>query len=136
MAYLDRAAILAAQDLEFEDIDVPEWGGTVRVYALSVTQREELFLLMIDASESIRASSKRKDEDGELSIKLDISRLARSKAQVVIWCVADADGKRLFQQSDLDAIGLKSGDVIERLYNRVMAISGTNDLALGDISKN
>jgi hypothetical protein len=31
---LTRAAILAA-DLLFEDVPVPEWGGTVRVWALS-----------------------------------------------------------------------------------------------------
>lgn len=136
MAHLDRAAILAAQDLGFEDIDVPEWGGTVRVYALSVTQREELALLMVDMSESVRASAKRGKDDGDFEIKLDMKRLAQSKAQVVVWSAADADGNRLFTQKDIDAVGLKSPAVVERLYDKAMDLSGTRELMTGDIAKN
>lgn len=136
MAYLDRAAILAAQDLGFADVDVPEWGGTVRVYALSVTQREELSLLMVDMSESIKASAMRGKDDGDFEVKLDLAKLARSKAQVVVWSAADGDGNRLFAQKDLEAVGLKAPAVVERLYDKAMELSGTHELMAGEIAKN
>lgn len=35
MELLDKAAILAAEDRQYEDVEVPAWGGTVRVAQLT-----------------------------------------------------------------------------------------------------
>lgn len=42
MALLTKADIFAAQDLPTRDVEVPEWGGTVRIRALTVAQMEGL----------------------------------------------------------------------------------------------
>ena len=49
MSLLSKAAILAADDLPTIDIAVPEWGGSVRIRALTAGQREELEAEIIHA---------------------------------------------------------------------------------------
>lgn len=132
--YLDRAAIIAAQDLNYQDVDVPEWGGIVRVCGLSITQREELSLLMVDMSATMKAAAMSKDPD--FSFQIDNAKLASTKAQVVVWTACDGEGKRLFAQKDVDAVGLKSPTVIERLYDVAMELSGANELTGDAITKN
>ncbi len=134
--YLDRAAIIAAQDLGYQDVDVPEWGGTVRVYALSATQNDKLHLQVLDMSESMKASALNGKNGGDFEIKLDMDKWAESKAQVVVWTVADGDGNRLFTQKDIGTVGLKSGEVIDRLYDVAIELSGATALSMNAISKN
>ena len=40
MPILNKAAILAAEDLKTETVAVPEWGGEVRVRTLTGTERD------------------------------------------------------------------------------------------------
>ena len=40
MTYLTREAILAKDDVQIEELHVPQWGGTVRVRGMSGTQRD------------------------------------------------------------------------------------------------
>ena len=40
MTLLTKSAILAANDLKTQDVDVPEWGGAVRVRAFSGRERD------------------------------------------------------------------------------------------------
>lgn len=132
MAYLDRAAIIAAQDLNYQDVEVPEWGGMVRVCSLSATQRDQLSLMVVSFDETLKAA-----KDGStIDLKLDRKGLAEMKAQVIVWTVSDDSGKRLFRQSDLDAVGLKAPEVIDRLYDIAIELSGATDFSMRTISKN
>ena len=40
MTYLSRDAILQREDIKTEDVEVPEWGGTVRVRGMTGVQRD------------------------------------------------------------------------------------------------
>ena len=40
MTLLSKSAILCANDLQTEDVDVPEWGGTVRVRSFTGRERD------------------------------------------------------------------------------------------------
>jgi hypothetical protein len=41
-SYLTKDAILGADDLPFEDVQVESWGGTLPVRGLTRTQRDRL----------------------------------------------------------------------------------------------
>jgi hypothetical protein len=103
---LDRAAILAADDIKYEDIYVPEWGGTVRARSLTGTERDQY-----DA-ESYRAQQGK----GEALADFRVRRVAKS--------LVDADGKRLFSDADLAVLGAKNGAVIDRLDDVVARLAG------------
>ena len=59
-------------------------------------------------------------EDG----KVDSTRDNALMTRVAAWGVIDEDGTRLFSEKDLDALGEKSYDVIQRLSTTIMRLSG------------
>lgn len=104
---LTKDAILSADDLPTEDVEVPEWGGTVRVRGLTGTERDRFEFQMAAA---------RKDNK-----QIDI------RAAYAGRCMVGEDGKRLFQDKELPALGKKSGAVLDRVFDVVRKLSGMTD---------
>lgn len=104
---LSADAILAADDLPFEMVEVPEWGGSVRVNAVS---GEEIA--------AFRASII--DDSGEES------KFVRDniQAKLLVRCLADESGKKLFSLEQAIALGQKSGKVLDRLYEVAQRLNG------------
>ncbi|HVL82629.1 MAG TPA: hypothetical protein VM840_13655 [Actinomycetota bacterium] len=82
--YLDKEQIRQAQDIPSEDSDVPEWGGRVRVCGLTGKQRDDY-----EAS-IVRFRGDRRVLD-----------LRNVRARLVVLCVVDADGRRVFADTDV-----------------------------------
>lgn len=102
---LDRAAILAARDDRTELVDVPEWGGRVRMRGFTGTER--------DGWEADIIAAERK---GLVPRDIRVRRVA--------MCLVDEDGKRLFGDRDMAELGRKNGVVIDRLDDVVLRLSG------------
>lgn len=94
MGLLTGEQILAADDLTFEDVECPEWGGTVRVRVMGAGERRAFE----------RAMPKDKDSDS-----LDVRTL------LVGACLVDEDGKPLFTADQLQELAKKSSVPIVRL---------------------
>ena len=120
--YLGRDAILALHDLETAEVYVPKWNTTVRVKSMSAGQRNKLAALMI-------ASSGR-------DFDVDLSQLPGVMANVVAWCCVDETGKRLFQDSDVDALNEKHGDALQTIFDAAMRVSGLGDDDAEAVAKN
>lgn len=95
---LTKEQILAADDRASEIVEVPEWGGSVRVSAMSGAQRDrfEMSLLV----------------DGKPSIE-------NAHAKLVASSVVDDSGNPLFSPSDIEALGRKSAAAL----NRIVAVA-------------
>lgn len=102
---LTRADILAAKDDSVELVEVPEWGGTVRLRGMTGSER--------DGWEADLVAAERK---GLVPRDLRVRRVA--------MCLVDEDGRRLFGDKDLAELGRKSGTVIDRLDDVVLRLSG------------
>ena len=90
---LSKAAILAAKDTKVSDpIPVPEWGGDVCCKTLSGTER--------DAFEESYSENKMK----------------AFRCRFLVLTLCDDRGERLFDDSEVDALGKKSSVVINRLF--------------------
>lgn len=113
--YLTKDAILGADDLPSEDVEVKEWGGTVRVRGLTATER--------DRFEFSLAASKDKPDQTEV------------RAQVVGRCLVDGDGKRLFTDKELSKLGAKNAAPVDRLFDKVRELSGMSDRAVEDAAE-
>ena len=96
---LDREAILGADDLPRELVDVPEWGGSVYVRSLMGHERD-------DVEQRVREQRTR---DGQM-------KQAGVKALVVALCVSDEAGERLFTAEDAMALNEKSGAALDRIW--------------------
>ena len=100
---LSREHILNTSDLPREEVQVPEWGGSVFVRCLTGTER--------DAIEARYA------RDGQKNLR----------AQVAAASICDEAGKALFTVADVEALGRKSVSALDRIStvsNRLSKFSG------------
>jgi hypothetical protein len=98
MSLISKTAILCANDLQTEDVEVPEWGGAVRVR--SFTGRER------DAFEASMVRGEGKDR------KVDLTNM---RARLVGLTVIDEGGQRIFTDDEVDLLGAKLGAALDRV---------------------
>src|SRR5262249_4971199 len=110
MMRLTKDAILAAEDLVTEEVQVPEWGGTVLVRGLTGRERDEF-----EASMMVHRG-------GQM-----VADVRNSRAKLVAKCVVGDDGKRLFADEDAAALGEKSGAALARVFDVVARLSGLSE---------
>jgi hypothetical protein len=117
MNLLNREAILSAQDVKDETIDVPEWGGKVRVRAMTADARDAM-------------------EQAAFMAARDKQPLAGVRARIVARCVIDEQGKLLFSDADIEALGNKSAAALDRIYDVVLRMNAMRQSDVEDLEKN
>jgi hypothetical protein len=113
---LTRDQILAANDLPREEVEVPEWGGTIMVGAMTGTDRDAF-------EESILL------EDGK-------ANLQNMRARLAACCIVDQEGRRLFSLHDIEALGKKSAKALERVTKVAQRLNRLGDTQLEEIKGN
>ena len=108
---LGRDAILAAMDIRYEYVDTPEWGGRVRVRSLTGSERDQYDAETYAGQQAAKAQ-------GRSGLLTDF-RLRR-----VAKAIVDDDGKRVFTDKDVAALGEKNAAVIDRIDDVVVRLSG------------
>ena len=87
---------------------MPEWEGTVRLRGLSAAERDEF--------------------EATLGVSQDLTNM---RARLVVSCMVDENGQRIFKNSEAKALGEKNATVINRLFEEVRKLSGMADEDLG-----
>lgn len=93
---LSRDDILAAEDSSTVCVAVPEWGGDVLVGTITGSQR--------DTFESAMAGGK----------------MSNIRARLVALACRDDDGKRLFADKDVVALGEKNAAALDRVFTAAL----------------
>lgn len=110
MTYLTKDAILSAIDIGYDEVDVPEWGGTVRIRGLSGDERDRYEQSIV----TFKGSQPQ-------------PKFAGARARLVAWSIVDEKGDRLFNDREVDALGRKSAQALERVYNAARRLSGLTE---------
>jgi hypothetical protein len=108
---LSRDAILTAQDLTTELVNVPEWGGDVYVKSLTGSER--------DAFEGSLLSTDAKGKN-----KVTYTNI---RAKLVAKTVCDENGVRLFTDDDIKDLSKKSAAALQRVFEVAQRLSGLSD---------
>lgn len=116
---LSREAILAASELKTETVAVPEWGGDVLVAEMTGEARDawEQSLVMREGNRSK-------------------PNLRNVRARLVAATVVGEDGKRLFTEADIEALGNKSAAALDRVCRAAQMINGMSDADLENAKGN
>jgi hypothetical protein len=124
MALLGKQQINAAVDRKWEDVDVPEWGGEVRLMALSAADRG-----YIEAG-SVVANGQ--------TPQLKVESLKVYREKLVGMSMVDENFERLYTNREITAgeLGKKDGAVIERLAAKVQELSGMGRFAMKEAEGN
>ena len=119
MKLLTRDEILKADDLPCEDLDVPEWGGSVRVKTLTGMERDNLEKSMVKVN----------GKDSQVN-------MSNFRAKLVAKSIIDNDGKRIFSDADVSDLGFKSAAALSRVFDVASRLSGFSETDINEISKN
>lgn len=107
---LTKEAILGADDLHRERVEVPEWGGEVYVRGLmghELIPFEKVITDFRDKKPGITSS--------------DV------KTSLLVLCLCNEAGEPLFTQDDAPALSRKHGGAITRLWNVALRLNGLGD---------
>jgi len=101
---LTREQILSRVDLRTETVEVPEWGGEIRIRELTARRRSEF--------------EKLAEQHGD--------------DYAVAWLVAescvDEAGQRIFSQEDIEALREKSAAALLRIFHQAAQINNLGNL--------
>lgn len=115
---LNREQILEANDLPFKDVEVPEWGGTVRVRTMTGGERDAFEASIYDA-----------DDKG---VKLNRSDF---RAKLLSKVIVDDKNVRQFTDKDITALSAKSAKAIQRLFDVAQDLNGISKAEQDAIEK-
>jgi hypothetical protein len=107
MAILNRDAILTADDMKTIDIEVPEWGGDVRLRTLTGGERDKFESDMID----------QRGKNNKMN-------LVNLRARLVALCAVDEGGKRMFGDNEVTKLGSKNAAVLDKLFTAAQKLNG------------
>ena len=126
--YLTRDAILGAKDIHTEEVDVPEWGGVVRVRGMSGRERDEFEASLLEEPAGNRQQRRQKRKQKE-------TNLANIRAKMCAWCIVDEAGGRLFSDQDIVALGGKSAAALDRVFDVAQRMSGFDEEDIDEIAE-
>ncbi|WP_432169049.1 hypothetical protein [Streptomyces sp. 1222.5] len=128
---LSRAAIVKANDIPSEPVEVPEWRdpetGDCTVIVRGLTGDE-----LDDYQASIRQFRKSLDGRGMEPVLIQQGM----HAKLLVKCLVDDNGERLFEDNEAAELGAKSGRVLERLHDVAQRLSGLSDEEQEDMEGN
>lgn len=107
MTTISKDAILAADDLPTENVDCPEWGGTVTVRTMTQAEYDDFEAALLRASRGAG--------------KIDPKGL---KVRMLQLTILNGDGSLLFSADDIPALEAKSSRVINRLADVAFSLNG------------
>lgn len=113
-----REEILAKADSAREAVEVPEWGQTLYVRALSARARDAW-----DADNTERSKS----GDAKLMVNF--------RARLVALAVVDEQGQPVFTLEDAEVLGEKSAKAIGRLFAAAVKLNGMSQAGLAEAEK-
>lgn len=120
--FLTRDDILTADDIEIEEIEVPEWGGKVRVRGLSGAERDRFERSVVH-------------QEGKSGMQFRME-LANFRAKLVALSIVDSSGKLMFNTADVQKLGTKSAAALQRIFNVAQRLSGLSQSDIEDLTKN
>lgn len=118
VAFLTRDAILSIADIKTEVVDVPEWGGSLRVRGLSGAQRDDFEEAMIA----------RRGRNTDVNLR-------NFRARLVQRSVIDESGALLFTDGDVATLGSKSAIALQRVYRVAERLSGIATEEVDELTK-
>lgn len=110
MAILTKDQILAAQDLETETVEVPQWGGSVMVRSLTARERGQLISSIVD------------QRAGGRTLKL-----TEIQVRTCAMAIVDAQGSRMFEEADIAKLSRKSASALQVVFEVAQRLSGLSD---------
>jgi len=110
---LNREEILAADDIQIELVEVPEWGGSVYVKGMTGSERDHFEASLFDVGSDPGKDTK--------------MNLANMRAKLCSMSLCDKEGKKLFALKDVKELTKKSAAALQRVFLKAQKLSGITE---------
>ena len=112
---LSKSAILECKDIESEVVNVPEWGGEVMVYGLTLAEKDAW-------TDSIIVDGK--------------ATMQGATARLCALSIRDGKGKAIFTSKDITSLQAKSAKALDRVFQVAQKLSGIGQEDIEETVKN
>jgi len=116
---LNKDDILNAPDLPMEEVEVPQWGGTVLIRGMTGAQRDAFEALMLDDK-----------ADNVQNLRQNF------RARMVSMAIVDAEGNIMFTPEDIDALGNKSAQALDLVFEKIQKLNAFKKEDVDELVKN
>lgn len=113
---LTKEQILKAKDYDIEEMEVPEWGGSIYLRAMTGMNRDRF-------------------EHVAMKMVGDSENMIGVRARLAAWSICDADGNFLFTDEDAEELGKKNGAVLDRIFERAQKINRITEAEVVELEK-
>lgn len=114
---LNKKAIIEAKDFVYEDVLVPEWGGSVRVAVMSAFEKDKFEASVIGKNGGMNH--------------------VNIRAKLVAACLVDELGELMFKdEKDVLALGKKSCKALDRVFEVATKLNRMDDKDIEQLAKN
>lgn len=110
---LNKHQIFASNDLKESFVDMPEWGGKVKIKALSVQEQLDYDAFLVTKPKEI-----------EMALHL-----------IIMACV-DNNNNKLFNEKDIDSLKQKNSQNLFKLVNEILKLNNQNANDIDELAKN
>lgn len=124
---LSGADILSAKDITTQEVEVPEWGGTVIVRSLTGAERDQY--------EQSVMKMKKTGRKGRGPMRME-PQLQGARARLVVLACVDQDGNRLFKDNQVSDLSKKNSAPLNRVFDVAAAMSGLSDESVEELLGN
>ena len=122
---LSKNQIMEADDLETEWVPTPEWAPKgvdagqcgVFVRTMTASERDSFEVSCLDSQGKAR-------------------NLQNLRARLCALTIVDAEGKRVFDTTQAGDLGKKSGQVLDRVFDRAQRLNGITKSDVDELAKN
>ena len=115
MSMLSKKDILGKDDLKVEIVEVPEWGGSIRVSTMSAFARDRFEANIAKQGGGIDTHNIR--------------------AKLAIATIVDEENKPLFNESDIEKLGNKSCAALDRVFAAAQRLNLITDKEVETLAK-
>lgn len=115
---LTKEQILSINDLEIEEVFIPEWKDSVYVRSLTAFERDKLEQDLIDSK-------------GKASIK----NLENLRARLCSISICNENGELLFSPNEVKALGEKNASALSRIFSVAQRLSGLTSDDVENLTK-
>lgn len=117
-----KEELLGLEDREIVEVEVKQWGGRkIRIASMTAADRDQFELQNYEEVETAKKENRR-------------SRNVR--ARMLVMCIVDEKGERVFSEADIEALGKKSAVALDRLYGVAQRLNGYSLKDVKELEKN
>ncbi len=114
---LTKDQILGADDIVTKEINVPQWGGSVKIRTMTASDRDRFEQQVFSGN----TKSERRDNIRALMLSI---------------CIVDESGNRVFGEKDVKALGGKSAAAVDAIFSEIQKLNALSDADIDEAAKN